>query len=362
MRDDRSPNAGRHATLDLPAPGDHHEGKMDRFSAHLDRGWDLVQHGDSQGAELSARRALELNKQAPEAYNLLGYAAALRGDFEAAIAHYKHALSLDESYFEALLNAAEVFIHPLADYEEALVFCDRAIDLAETDDELVDALLLKFDALLGEDRMDEARALCARFPEGPFENPNHVFLVGRALYEVGELDRAAPLIEQAVKATPQNAEAFYYLGLMRDEQGDRVRATQAFVKARALDLQSPPPDWSLSSEAFEHTVRRVIETLPQRLRQIIRHDEVYIADMPGVEYVIDGVDPRALILMDDISQAPLHPPSARLFVYQRNLERLAGALESIEAELRAALERELSAVLEEHDPSERNDVDSKLLN
>src|SRR5688572_3844733 len=258
---------------------------MDRFSAHLDRGWDLVQHGDSHGAELSARRALELNKQAPEAYNLLGYAAALRGDFEAAIAHYHHALSLDECYFEALLNAAEVFIHPLADYQEALAMCDRALELAETDDELVDALLLKFDALLGEDHMEEARTLCARFPEGPFENPNHVFLVGRALYEVGEIERAAPLIEQSVKATPRNSEAYYYLGLMRDEQGDRTRATQAFVKARALDLETPPPDWSLSAEAFEHTVRKVIESLPSRLRRSIRHDEIYVADMPGVEFV-----------------------------------------------------------------------------
>lgn len=335
---------------------------MDRFSAHLDRGWDLVQHGDSQGAELSARRALELNKQAPEAYNLLGYAAALRGDFEAAIRHYNHALSLDESYFEALLNAAEVLIHPLADYEEALEMCDRALELAETDDELVDALLLKFDALLGEDRMEEAKALCTRFPEGPFENPNHVFLVGRALYEVGDLDRAAPLIEQSVRATPQNSEAYYYLGLMRDEQGDRTRATQAFVKARALDLQVPAPDWSLSPEAFEHTVRRVIETLPPRLRQAIRQDEIYVADMPGVEFVIDGVDPRALILMDDISPNSLASPSARLFVYQRNLERLAGALESVESELRAALERELAAVLDEQDPGDFSGDSRKLLN
>ena len=335
---------------------------MDRFSAHLDRGWDLVQHGDSQGAELSARRALELNKQAPEAYNLLGYAAALRGDFEAAIRHYNHALSLDESYFEALLNAAEVLIHPLADYEEALEMCDRALELAETDDELVDALLLKFDALLGEDRMEEAKSLCARFPEGPFENPNHVFLVGRALYEVGDLDRAAPLIEQAVKATPQNSEAWYYLGLMRDEQGDRARATQAFVKARGLDLQAPAPDWSLSSDAFEHMVRRVIDTLAPRLRQTIRQDEIYVADMPGVEFVIDGVDPRALILMDDISPAGLTAPSARLFVYQRNLERLAGALESVEGELRSALERELTAVLDEQDPGELTNDSRKLLN
>jgi tetratricopeptide (TPR) repeat protein len=335
---------------------------MDRFSAHLDRGWDLVQHGDSQGAELSARRALELNKQAPEAYNLLGYAAALRGDFEAAIRHYNHALSLDESYFEALLNAAEVFIHPLADYQEALEMCDRALELAETDDELVDALLLKFDALLGEDRMEDAKALCSRFPEGPFENPNHVFLVGRALYEVGDLDRASPLIEQAIRSTPGNSEAYYYLGLMRDEQGDRTRATQAFVRARALDLEAPVPEWSLSIEAFEHTVRRVVDSLAPRLRQAIRQDEIYVADMPGIEFVIDGVDPRALILLDDISPAAPLSPSARLFVYQRNLERLAGALESVESELREALERELTAVLDEQELTDVSPGNSKLLN
>ena len=55
-------------------------------------------------------------------------------------------------------------------------------------------------------------------------------------------------------------------------------------------------------------------------------------------------------------------PSARLFVYQRNLERLAGALESVETELRAALERELTAVLDEQDHTDISPVDDKLLN
>lgn len=333
---------------------------MDRFSAHLDRGWDLVQQGDSRGAEVSARRALELNKKAPEAYNLLGYVAALRGDFDEAIQHYNRALSLDETYFEALLNAAEVYIHPLADYDDALELCDRAISLAETDDELVDALLLKFDALLGENRMDEARVLCSRFPAGPFENPNHIFLVGRALYEVGELERAALLIQQSVKVTPDNSEAYYYLGLLEDEQGNRSQATQAFVKARSLDVQFPPPDWSLSLETFEHMARKVVSELPEHLRRVVRPDEIYVTDMPGVEFVVDGVDPRALILMDDISPDP--HPSARLFVYQRNLERLAGALEAVAGELQAALERELTALLDEHDLTQVSPVDKKLLN
>src|SRR5258706_12980249 len=113
---------------------------MDQFSAHLDRGWDLVQRGDSQGAELSARRALEIESQSPEAYNLLVYVAALQGEFEEAIEQYRQAIALDDTYFEAMLNAAEVYVHPLADYDAAIDMCDTALDLAETDDEVVDTL------------------------------------------------------------------------------------------------------------------------------------------------------------------------------------------------------------------------------
>src|ERR1041384_1356423 len=154
---------------------------MDQFSAHLDRGWDLVQRGDTRGAEASARRALELDPQSPEAHNLLGFVAALEGDGEEAIEAYRQAIALDDTYLEAMLNAAEVYIHPLGEYDEAIAMCDQALDLAETDDEVVDALLLKFDALLGKSQLEEAKVLCARFPKGPFENPNHAFLVGRAL-------------------------------------------------------------------------------------------------------------------------------------------------------------------------------------
>jgi hypothetical protein len=35
--------------------------------------------------------------------------------------------------------------------------------------------------------------------------------------------------------------------------------------------------------------------------------------------------------------------SARVFVYQRNVERLAGSIEQVEPEIRLALEREITA-------------------
>src|SRR5262249_51720251 len=159
---------------------------------------------------------------------------------------------------------------------------DLALELAETDDEVVDTLLLKFDALLGKNQVEEARALCTRFPKGPFENPNHAFLVGRALYEVGSLDEAAPLIEDAAKNNPQNAEAYYYLGLVRDDAGDAAGATQAFLRSRELDIALPAPAWALSSETFEQTVRRLIEELEDKLKKHVRASEIYVSDVPGV--------------------------------------------------------------------------------
>ncbi len=315
---------------------------MDQFSAHLDRGWDLVQRGDSRGAEVSARRALEIDSQSPEAYNLLGYVAALQGEFEEAIEHYRQAIALDDTYLEAMLNAAEVYIHPLGEFDEAIRMCDLSLELAETDDEVVDALLLKFDALLGKNELDEARVLCSRFPKGPFENPNHSFLVGRALYEVGSIEEAAPLIEDAAKSNPRNTEAYYYLGLVRDDRGDTPGATEAFLRSRELDIELPAPAWALSRETFEANVRQVVEGLDETLRKHVRQNEIYVSDVPGVEVVVDGVDPRALLMLDGVG--PIGPDglaAARVFVYQRNVERVAGAIDLVETEIKVALEREI---------------------
>lgn len=323
---------------------------MDQFSAHLDRGWDLVQRGDSRGAELSARRALEIDSQSPEAYNLLGYVSALQGDFDDAIEHYRQAIALDDTYLEAMLNAAEVYIHPLGEFDEAIRLCDQALDLAETDDEVVDALLLKFDALLGKGELDAAKALCQTFPPGPFDNLNHAFLVGRAFYEVGDFERAAPLVEDAARRNPTNPEAFYYLGLVRDERGDTAGATQAFIRSRELDLQLPAPSWTLSHETFELTARRALASLDEKLRSYVREEELYVADVPGVEVVVDGVDPRALLLLDALTPIPGVPSTTgRVFVYQRNVERLAGSVELVEAEIKAALEREIAGTFLEAD-------------
>ncbi|HEY5146271.1 MAG TPA: tetratricopeptide repeat protein, partial [Polyangiaceae bacterium] len=191
---------------------------------------------------------------------------------------------------------------------------------------------------------EEAKRAMKMLPDGPFNGPTYLFLIGRAWYELGQIDKAAPLIEQAAKADPLSADAQYYLGLVRDEQGDSRGATEALLKSRSLDATRPAPQWAPSAEAFATVVRTVIDKLDILLARYVREAEVYVVDLPGAELVVDGVDPRALLVLDTPPSDEGAPMRVRIFVYQRNVERASGALEGMETELVTALEREVTAV------------------
>jgi tetratricopeptide (TPR) repeat protein len=330
---------------------------MDQLSAHLDRGWDLAQKGDAAGASACAKRALEIDAQSPEVHNLLGYTSALAGESEEALEHYRQAIVLDETYLEAMLNAAEVLMHPLGEWDEAIDLCDDALEYAETNEEIADCLLLRVDALLGKGDSEEAKKSMARLPDPPFENDSYVFLIGRAYYELGESEKATPFIEEAVRADPMHADAYYYLGLLRDDTGDARGAIEAFLRSRALDMTKAPPTWTPSPDAFAQLVRRVVQGLDALLARWVRDADVYVVDVPGAELVVDGVDPRAMVILDarTTEDGGAKPESgggmqARLFIYQRNVERAAGSVGALEGELAGALEREITAVFLEREP------------
>jgi tetratricopeptide (TPR) repeat protein len=328
----------------------------DQLTAHLDRGWDLAQKGDSAGAIACAKRALEIDPQSPEVHNLMGFASALDGDADEALEHYRQAIALDDTYFEAMLNAAEVMIAPLADYDGAISQLDDALDFAETDEEMADCILLKVDAFMAKGDYEEAKRTMKMLPEGPFDGSSYLFLIGRAWYELGQLDKAAPLIEQAAKADPGSADVQYYLGLVRDEQGDARGATEALLRSRAIDLTRVPPPWAPSSDAFAAIVKITIEKLDRVLVRYVREAEVYVVDLPGAELVVDGVDPRAMLVLDAPPAEDGSPPRVRVFVYQRNVERAAGALEALESELASALEREVTAVFLEGQKADKSQL------
>ncbi len=257
---------------------------------------------------LSARRALEIDSQSPEAYNLLGYVCALKAEYEEAIENYRQAIALDDTYprSDAERGRGVTFTHSASSMK-------RAVDVRSGARSRGDRrrgrrlLVAQVRRAARQGEIDEARELCSSFPQGPFENPAHIFLVGRAFYEIGDADRAFPPWK-AVKRNPKNPEAWYYLGLVRDERAQTADATVAFLRARAkLDLEVPARRPGRSrTRPSESTVLRADRRLLESLKVYVREGEVYARDVPGGEVVVDGVDLRALLMLDGISTRCSH--------------------------------------------------------
>jgi Tfp pilus assembly protein PilF len=352
---------------------------MDQFTAHLDRGWDLIHRGDLRGAQLSAEKALEIDGQAPEAHNLLGFVKAGQGQAEDALESYRTALALDDTFVEAMLNAAEVLIHPLHDFDGAIGMIEEALDLADNDDETADALLLKYDTYMHQGDREGARRVVHSFPQGPFENARLDFLVGRAHFETGGHAQAKALLAHAIAAEPTFGDAHHTLALVHESLGENAAMVRSFLRAREADLTLSAAPWAAtSSTAFEELVRAAIKKLTPPLQAALENAELYVSDLPGAEVVVDGIDPRISALLDagerrganvDLDMANVDgariqvanadmanveaaasetelegsPQVRRIFFYQRNVERAVDDAADLPEEIALVLEEELTA-------------------
>src|SRR5690606_25058724 len=251
----------------------------------------------------------------------------------------------DQFFVDAVLNAADLLVHSLQDYRRALEFIDRAIDLAETVDEKAEALVLRIEALLALGDRRSANKTARDLPAGPFESPRTAFLVGKACYDLGNFEAAELHLREAATREPQNADAVYFLALTLDARGDHDAATVGFLLTRELDAAAAPPPWTLSKATFERRVRTAIERLPAAMREALDGTLVITTELPGLEVVAEGVDPRVGCLLNDLPperkgrREKLHV--GRLFVYQRSIERHAPSSAHVADEIVYVLEREL---------------------
>ena len=160
---------------------------MDQFSAHLDRGWDLVQTRRPTRRRAERRRALEIDSQSPEAHNLLGYVAALKGEStKPSTVPPGHRARRHVPRGDAERGGG--YIHPLGVRRgHRHVRSGARAGRDRRRGRGLPAPQVRRAARQG--RADKARRSLRAFPAGPFENPNHMFLVGRAYYEIGDVDR-----------------------------------------------------------------------------------------------------------------------------------------------------------------------------
>lgn len=305
----------------------------ERYEDAVEEAWELLTRGDLDGALAAADRATERDDSS-EGLHVRGHVLTAFGRLDEALEMHQAALAMDPSFREAMVSAAEVLI-AIGRFGEGAAMAEEALELAETEHDRLDILLLLVDTMLAEGHVEQARELVDRFPEEPQE-PELEFLAARARYDVGDPEGASAGIELAARTFPADPEVQYYLGLIREGLGDLVGATAAFLQCRQLDLAIPPVPFARTPEAFESEVAASIKALPAEDRASLDGALVLVEPLPGAEVVSEGVDPRLPMVVDSY-ELDEGVSLRRLFVYQRNIERLLSRPDDLRPALKSLL-------------------------
>jgi tetratricopeptide (TPR) repeat protein len=312
---------------------------MDRFSAHMDRAWELIVLGKTLPALVAAKKALDADRQSPEAHNLLGYIHAMNGDVEEALLSYQQAMELDEEYIDPVLNTAELLSHPDANPEEAIRLCRSAAHLVSNPEELVETILLEVEALLNLGRAEEARGRLDDIDERASLSTAHALLLGRAFYEASDPKSAAHCIDHVLESDPENADALYYRGLIARDQGKRIEAVAAFVKVREKDLEDTAPPWGEHFEPLDGLIGRAIASLEESIQAVLRGTEIIVQAFPSEAQILSELDPRQVVFAQTVD--PYKKRFEKLWIFQGNMVRVGIMPNTAENDLAQMIEREV---------------------
>jgi predicted Zn-dependent protease with MMP-like domain len=315
--------------------------------AALDAAWEALEAGD---VALARRRAGGLDPDAPDTLLLLGACAREEGDAASALEILRRAAKADTEWATPELWIAELLATQPETMEEAQQHAERALDLAEEEDEYLSALALKagLEAELGE--LDEAKRTLSDLP------PPDVLLgdlplaleIAELHQAVGEADVAVQRLKTLTAAHPDEADAWYALGCAAAELEEDEEMRAAWKRAWALDsapregADQGEPEPRLDEETVSAIAEQALAELPDRARALLRDVPIIVADLPAEADVDAGLDPRALGLFSgtaypDMPHVGGQPGLTQIVLFRRNIERVTDDEDELREEIRATL-------------------------
>lgn len=371
---------------DIDYDGGETFGEASRYTAHLDRGWSLLDRGDLQQARTSGHQARQLRPEVPDAAMLMAAISLAESDPESSLEWYERAIEADAEYVDAQLAAAQLLLYDLDDPQRALARAEQARELDEaTIADRLDLGLLEIEALLaladrgaansriqGLSELDTLEAILDPEVQGPdldrtmqrfagsldeLDGEEVEFLTARVVglavrLARAHLDLANPAdarrwVDSLLGRFGDDADLWYLRNEAAYIAGDAVQAAHAALQVLQLDAAAPPVPWSPDpSTLHQRVVDLLLDCADPQLRALAREPGfvVVVNEAPAFELVLEGVDPRARALAL-ATRGTGDPPIVLtgMALYRRNLVRLALEAGNLDAELQFAIFDELAA-------------------
>jgi predicted Zn-dependent protease with MMP-like domain/Flp pilus assembly protein TadD len=334
----------------------------------LEAGWQALTEGDLEKARSAASACATVEALRLDALMLEAACHRDEGNFAAALETLAQVSKGDPDWCEPEMWMAEVLFDQGEDLDEALRHARKALDLAEEEGEYLAALGLKAAVEVALDRPTEARKTLKGLPppEASLGDAVQAIELSQLLVEVGAPSEARARMETVLKDEPDNADAWYLVGVASDVMGDDTRKREAWVRTRELDLvQDDGPGAagggarsaaavtsaagrpsSIRSSLPEATLigmaEETLKELPPEIRSHLANVPIIVADLPAASDVAEGLDPRLLGMFHGAPHAQAGstgdlPALTEILLFRRNIERVAVDEDDARAEVQLTL-------------------------
>jgi predicted Zn-dependent protease with MMP-like domain len=330
----------------MPRPPEDEVTQQTAEESAIRAAWDAF---DAGNLETARRRAERLGDDSPEGLFLRAACARESDDVPGAIDLLGKAIAADPDWASPELAVAELLAESPDTLAAARQHVERAIDLAEEEDEYLSALALKagLEAEAGDEQ--QARRTLAELPppEVALGDPHAALEIADLHLALGDAELARGRLRTLTATLPgsESAEAWHALGCAAADLGDDVEMRAAWKRSWQLD-SAPGAAAGAAQKLTDTEVAAIAEDalseLPERARELLRDVPIVIVEQPAERDVDAGLDPRALGLFSgtpypDVSHLGGQPGLTQILIFRRNLERVAGSDEELREEIRMTL-------------------------
>jgi predicted Zn-dependent protease with MMP-like domain/thioredoxin-like negative regulator of GroEL len=299
--------------------------RQDRLFTLVDRGLELCDAGDLDGAARQLAMARRIDPAHVDVTRLEAALAAAEGDSDRALALFEELAGKLPDDATPWISVAHVHFYSRGDAAAALAALDRALELVDDEDALIDAVLVKADVLIAEGRTDEATGVLGELASSAIDDPATALEIADAHLGAADPDGALRWTGRIPASSDLATDAMYAAGCAHELRGDDAARSAAWLEVRRRDAEAPWPAWHLDADAFEKIAEQALAELPARARELLADVPMLIDDLPAEGIVADGFDPRAFGLIDgpNLIEQATEGRGARpvnIFLYQKNLE------------------------------------------
>jgi len=308
--------------------------RQDRLTADLERGFTALEEGRIDDAIAASERAQKVDGKHPGARALAAAVADAQGDAEAALAIYRELIEATPDDPMPRICAARIELRDEGDPDKALETLESAFDFIDEERDLLEAILVRTEALIAIDDLEDARASLAELATSVIDEPELALDLAELALAAEDPSSAARYIEIARTDKALEADALHLLGRIHEARGEQAEMIAAWKQVRALDAAGPAPQVSISDDEVERIALAALELLPPEVRAKLANVPILIDAQPSDELLADGLDPRILGLFSGTPMTDdLAPVVTNIHLFKRNLERIAHDLDELAAEI-----------------------------